>query len=203
MFDDRGDFVKWKSALERSIDPQGGSTEPGVIVSQNSSDSSPKRRFRRKNQKKSSTEVGERAYKTMKEVKEDFKAASGKVARRILPKKGENPGERRGRRRRARRRPTSEMLRSSTRNIQYRSEKIEPTVQVVVEWNSVYQVLPKGSTEEALMFVKVKSFQAFLLSGGPNGRLARGDELLEMEFTEGDKKSSNHDPKFLELPTSL
>lgn len=203
MFDDRGDFVKWKSALERSIDPQGGSAEPGVIVSQNSNDSSPKRRFRRKNQKKSSTEVGERAYKTMKEVKEDFKAASGKVARRILPKKGENPGERRGRRRRARRRPTSEMLRSSTRNIQYRSEKIEPTVQVVVEWNSVYQVLPKGSTEEALMFVKVKSFQAFLLSGGPNGRLARGDELLEMEFTEGDKKSSNHDPKFLELPTSL
>jgi hypothetical protein len=50
--------------------------------------------------------------------------------------------------------------------------------------------------------VKVKHFQVFLLSGGQNGRLARGDELLEMEFSGGDALGNlKHDS--LEGPTSL
>jgi hypothetical protein len=49
---------------------------------------------------------------------------------------------------------------------------------------------------------KVKIFQAFLLSGGANGRLARGDEVFEMEFADGDSLE-NLDPRFLEVPTSL
>jgi hypothetical protein len=48
----------------------------------------------------------------------------------------------------------------------------------------------------------VKLFQAFLLSGGANGRIARGDELLEMEFMEGDGLEEI-DHEFLEPPTVL
>jgi hypothetical protein len=50
--------------------------------------------------------------------------------------------------------------------------------------------------------VRVKLFQAFLLSGGANGRIARGDELLEMEFMEGDGLEEI-DHEFLEPPTVL
>jgi hypothetical protein len=50
--------------------------------------------------------------------------------------------------------------------------------------------------------VRVKLFQAFLLSGGANGRLARGDELVEMEFVEGEGvEDFDHD--YLEPPTLL
>jgi hypothetical protein len=47
----------------------------------------------------------------------------------------------------------------------------------------------------------VKLFQAFLLSGGPNGRLARGDELVELEFV-GDGPDEI-DRAYLEPPTLL
>lgn len=47
--------------------------------------------------------------------------------------------------------------------------------------------------------VRVKLYQAFLLSGGPNGRLSRGDELIEMEFM----GMGDGDHEFLEAPTSL
>jgi hypothetical protein len=50
--------------------------------------------------------------------------------------------------------------------------------------------------------VRVKLYQAFLLSGGPNGRLAIGDELLLMEFSKGDDIEDVQN-EFLELPTSL
>ena len=50
--------------------------------------------------------------------------------------------------------------------------------------------------------VRIKVFQAFLLSGGVNGRLAKGDEVLEMEFVEGDDlEEIEHE--FLEPPTVL
>ncbi len=47
--------------------------------------------------------------------------------------------------------------------------------------------------------VRVKLYQAFLMSGGPNGRLYRGDELIEMEFLGSD----GGDHEFLEAPTCL
>jgi hypothetical protein len=50
--------------------------------------------------------------------------------------------------------------------------------------------------------VRVKLFQAFLLSGGFNGRLARGDELVEMEFIEG-SGVEEIDIELLEPPTFL
>jgi hypothetical protein len=47
--------------------------------------------------------------------------------------------------------------------------------------------------------IRVKLYQAFLMSGGPNGRLSRGDELIEMEFFGLD----DGDHEFLEAPTCL
>ena len=49
----------------------------------------------------------------------------------------------------------------------------------------------------------MKFFQAFLLSGGPNGRLARGDELVELEFVEGKYSEEVVDHAYLEPPTLL
>jgi hypothetical protein len=50
--------------------------------------------------------------------------------------------------------------------------------------------------------VRVKLFQAFFLSGGFNGRLARGDELVEMEFIDG-SGGEEADLELLEPPTFL
>ena len=47
--------------------------------------------------------------------------------------------------------------------------------------------------------VRVKLYQAFLLSGGANGRIWRGDELLEMGFM----GAEDEDHEFLEAPTAL
>ena len=54
----------------------------------------------------------------------------------------------------------------------------------------------------AFSVVRVKLFQAFLLSGGANGRLSRGDEMVEMEFVEGEGLEEI-DHEFLEPPTKL
>ena len=48
--------------------------------------------------------------------------------------------------------------------------------------------------------IRVKLYQAFLMSGGVNGRLSRGDELIEMEFL-GREEVGDHE--FLEAPTTL
>ena len=53
-----------------------------------------------------------------------------------------------------------------------------------------------------LRIVRVKLFQAFLLSGGSKGRIVRGDELVEMEFFEGEGTIGVH-PENLESPTLL
>lgn len=109
------------------------------------------------------------------------------------------------------RRPTNEMVISSTRNLNDLndlSEKREPTVQAVVEMNNTFKVLSKHTTngdeheEEILLNVRVKLYQAFLLSGGPQGRLACGDELLLMEFSAGEGVEDVQNV-FFQPPTSL
>lgn len=47
--------------------------------------------------------------------------------------------------------------------------------------------------------IRVRLYQAFLMSGGANGRMSRGDELIEMEFV----GLEDGDHEFLEAPTSL
>ena len=50
--------------------------------------------------------------------------------------------------------------------------------------------------------VRVKLYQAFLLSGGPQGRLACGDELLLMECSAGEGVEDVQS-EFFQPPTSL
>jgi len=116
-----------------------------------------------------------------------------------------------------RRLPTSDMLLTSTRSLNCfssSSEKREPTVQAVVETNKVFRVVAsqKGSEKngddsdgdgEVLLMVRAKLYQAFLLSGGPHGRLACGDELLLMEFSEGEGAEDVQNFVLFQAPTSL
>ncbi len=99
---------------------------------------------------------------------------------------------------------TNDMLVTSTRNLDVEIEKKEPTVQAVVEMNSTFKVLSKDSTteEEILLIVRVKLYQAFLLSGGTQGRLACGDELLLMECSAGEGAEDVQNV-FFQPPTSL
>ena len=48
--------------------------------------------------------------------------------------------------------------------------------------------------------IRVKLYQAFVMSGGSNARLYRGDEIIEMEFWGMDEAG---DHEFLEAPTAL
>jgi hypothetical protein len=60
-----------------------------------------------------------------------------------------------------------------------------------VQSTHVFQILPsrddpRSSSDEgsqdAWLTVSVRLYQAFLLMGGPAGRMASGDALLELEF---------------------
>lgn len=48
--------------------------------------------------------------------------------------------------------------------------------------------------------IRVKLYQAFVMSGGSNARLYRGDEIIEMEFC-GMEEAGEHE--FLEAPIAL
>jgi len=52
----------------------------------------------------------------------------------------------------------------------------------------------------ARRMIRVKWYQAFVMSGGSRARLYRGDELIEMEFY-GMEEAGDHE--FLEAPTPL
>jgi hypothetical protein len=86
---------------------------------------------------------------------------------------------------RMQRRPSMQMLLNNTTVL---AGKREPTVQCVVQATSTFGVAARedsaadGATLETLISVRAKLFQAFLLSGGPSGRMARGDALVELEF---------------------
>lgn len=63
------------------------------------------------------------------------------------------------------------------------------TVVVFVLWHVVSTCTDLHTTSPYLSSfyrtVRVKMLHTFLLSGGPHGRLTRGDELVEMEFRRG------------------
>ncbi|KAL3932089.1 MAG: hypothetical protein SGBAC_011013 [Bacillariaceae sp.] len=229
LFEERSDFVKWKSAIDPTVDPneQALDLDSSFITSPDSgNDPEPKKppapavpaetpdlnddgERKKKSRMGTATDTmvklqkeakgtGERAYKVMKGARD---AGIDKI-KKIIPR----PSRRNGRRRRQqpRRRPTADMLRASTRGSHTPSDRRVPSVQVVVELRQVYTVIAKdpNGKGQTLMEVKVKLFHAFLVSGGPNGSFARGDELMDMEFINGDIVP-NADTTFLEVPTAL
>lgn len=74
--------------------------------------------------------------------------------------------------------------------------KREPTVQCVIRTMETFSIKSQGFSEdsteddsgrtkgEAWMSVEAKLYQAFLMSGGQSGRIARGDALVELHFVE-------------------
>lgn len=92
------------------------------------------------------------------------------------------------------RRPSLQMLFNNT----IVHGKREPTVQCVFQTTQTFTLRNHTYTEhesdqgtesgtgddDGWMSVKVKLYQAFLMSGGPSGRIARGDALVELDFVE-------------------
>ncbi|GKY94451.1 hypothetical protein MPSEU_000411000 [Mayamaea pseudoterrestris] len=77
------------------------------------------------------------------------------------------------------RRPSMQMLLSNTAL----ADKREPTVQCVVQASQTFHVLARDNGE-VLCTVHAKLYQAFLVRGGPSGRMAQGDALIQMEVIE-------------------
>lgn len=153
LFEDRAEFLKWKSVIDPNTDANGQIASTAQISSPADLDTSDHKKKPLKGAmaklQKEAKDTGERAYKVMKEARD---AGMDKI-RRILPKTGRFPNESR-RRRPQRRRPTTDMLLTSTRALALASEKREPTVQVMVETNKVYQVIardPQSPDEQEVM----------------------------------------------------
>jgi PH domain len=97
---------------------------------------------------------------------------------------------------RTRRRPSLQMLLNNT----IVHGKREPTVQCVFQTTQTYIIRDHSYTEhdseqgtesgrgsrveDGWISVQAKLYQAFLMSGGPSGRIARGDALVELVFVE-------------------
>lgn len=75
-----------------------------------------------------------------------------------------------------RRRPSLQVLMSNTAI----EGKRGPSVQCIFERSKGFTVREKNGAMIAT--VRAKLFQAFLLSGGPSGRLMRGDAIVELDF---------------------
>jgi hypothetical protein len=148
-FDDRGEFVKWKAIIERAADPQ-GSVDISSAVAQDVSRQRKKKTYMTEagvKLFKGATGGGKIAMKAMLGAKDagmkSIKSAGGILARGIrgAPKNGQSSGG-------ERRRPTTDMFMTSTMNLQSKSGKREPTVQVLVELNSIFKVVSNESSSE-------------------------------------------------------
>jgi hypothetical protein len=82
------------------------------------------------------------------------------------------------------RHPSMQMLLNNTAL----ADKREPTVQCVVQISQTFHVLARHDGNphivENWLTVNAKLYQAFLLRGGPSGRMAYGDALIEFDFIE-------------------
>uniref|UniRef100_A0A7S4JLN2 Uncharacterized protein n=1 Tax=Odontella aurita TaxID=265563 RepID=A0A7S4JLN2_9STRA len=63
------------------------------------------------------------------------------------------------------------------------------TVEISVEASAVYKICttdPQGDEmEDTWAMLQTRFLQNFRLSGGPNGRIMRGEEIVQMNFVEG------------------
>lgn len=222
-FNDRGELIRWKTIidkgnanifhgqeLDRLDEMCAEDVYEGNDTPENYSDDRPLKGVRGAGAKflKNAARAKVQANKGMKRAKDatearmkSLRSGAGSFIRGV---KG-NPNSGMAESSTRRRRPTNEMLLSSTINLNCKSEKREPTVQTVVETNNTFKVMFKKQQgieddDDVLLFVRVKLYQAFLLSGGQYGRLACGDELLLMEFSAG---VNDVQSEFFQLPTSL
>ena len=76
----------------------------------------------------------------------------------------------------SKRRPSIQVLMDTSEE----AMRLEPTVQCVAQQCLTYDVL--GLDRVNLVTVHAKLFQAFLLSGGPQGAIKKGDSVVELDF---------------------
>ena len=132
-FDDRSEFLKWKAVIDRST----------ADVSQDDAS----QRKKKTSALKGATDAGVKLLKGAtgkgKRAMAGMKSMGGILARGIRGghKNGTTAGG-------MRRRPSTDMFASSTRNLQSKNGKRDPTVQVAVELNSTYKVAPKETRNE-------------------------------------------------------
>lgn len=134
-FDDHAEFLKWKEIIERA--------KMHAPVTEGDSNQRKKKAYGAK-LLKGATGGGKIAMKAMKGAKKSIKSAGGKIKRGIRG----NPYKNGDSQESGRRRPTTDMFRTSTMNLQEKSDKREPTVQVVVELNSTFKVVSSESSSE-------------------------------------------------------
>jgi hypothetical protein len=93
------------------------------------------------------------------------------------------------------RRPSLTMLLNNTPL----ADKREPTVQCVVQATQVFTVEPRHvgdapDQQEPWLSVHITLYQAFLLRGGPCGRMGQGDALIEIEILKvGEEHEDNEE----------
>lgn len=88
---------------------------------------------------------------------------------------------------RLQRRPSMQMLLNNTA---LSGKRDEPSVQCVFQATHSFWISARDDLaveQVRLVLVNAKVYQAFLLLGGPSGRIARGDALIELDFAEAEE----------------
>jgi hypothetical protein len=186
-FRDEDDFVKWREAIQHAID---SCTSPEQYLTE--ADSLERRRNRKlaipngSRFMKKGMEGGSRMMKNAAEG--GFKVIS-KGATDLFEKITRQKTD-------EKRRPFGTLLEQSPTGDQPRFEP--PSVQVKVESCRHYRVItsdPSGDDQEdTWLTVRASTCQLFKLSGGPNGRFALGEEIVELDFFHGlvDEEGTKH-----------
>jgi PH domain len=172
---------------------------------------------------KGAKDIGIRAIKTSTDG--GIKVIRGAVGM-LLPSKGDADEAGKGRRRFLRRvskRPSLQMLLNNA----IVHGRREPSVQCVVQTMQTFYIRDPNSTEhgtehssendasnqtnpnrEGWMTIQAKIYQAFVMSGGPSGRIARGVALVEIDFVEtnvggGDLVDDDDDDDLVDVNGSM
>lgn len=99
-------------------------------------------------------------------------------------------------------RPSMQMLLGNTAL----ADKRDPTVQCVVQTCQTFHVVDREDAEVWLT-VHAKLYRAFLLRGGPSGRMAQGDALIQFDIVEQQGEDMDDDSEveggLCALPSSL
>mmetsp|Transcript_48133 Transcript_48133/g.72779 ORF Transcript_48133/g.72779 Transcript_48133/m.72779 type:complete len:938 (-) Transcript_48133:79-2892(-) len=82
-----------------------------------------------------------------------------------------------------------QMLKEHSERMKIKSGRARSTVEILVRASAMYKICttdPQGDEEEDTWVMLQTSFlQKFRLSGGPNGRIMRGEEVVQLKFLQG------------------
>ena len=190
VFDDDGEFLRWKSAVQSAIDSCTTEKSCSAPSDEKRAGQAIRRSAERVlkqglKQADGSIRGGIRVIKNATDgSKKLIRGAVGRVGR-LRPSRGVSSGQHdhQNSRMSLKRRPSMQMLLNNTTL----SGKREPTVQCVVQVTHIFDVCARSEMSidpEQWISVNAKLYQAFVMMGGQSGRIARGDALVEFDFVE-------------------